>query len=153
MSIKQALHQTKSYEIGMADMLFSRKLSVLRQQVLGDHDLTVMGWFVLGTIFDAHPAGGIRITELAARFNVKSTYITAVVNELKAKNLVNAYVDKEDARARLVVVTKKGTEQVPVIDRQLQDATERLLFGKVDEKDFAAYLRIVKRLSGDDQTN
>ncbi len=147
MSIRQILHQSKSYEIGMADMLFSRKLGLLRQRVLVVHDLTAMGWLVLGVIFDAHQAGGIRITELAARFGVKSTYITAIVNELKAKNLVNAYVDKEDARARLVVVTKKGIDQVPAIDRQLQDATADLLAGKVDEKDFAAYLQVIRGLA------
>lgn len=147
MSIKQTLNQTKSYEIGMADMLCSRRLNTLRQQILVGYDLTAMEWFVLGTIYDAHKAGGIRITDLATRFNVKSTYITATVNALKHKNLVNAYVDKEDARARLVVVTKKGTEQVPVIDSELQAATEQLLAGTVNEKDFAAFLHTIKELA------
>lgn len=147
MSIRQTLNQTRSYKIGMADMLCSRRLNTLRQQTLTGHDLTTMEWFVLGTIYDAHRAGGIRITDLATRFKVKSTYITAVVNSLKQKNLANAYVDKEDARARLVVVTKKGIEQVPVIDRELQSATEQLLSGIVNEKDFAAFLRTVKELA------
>lgn len=147
MSIKQTLHQTKSYEIGMADMLCSRRLHTLRQQILMDYGLTTMEWFVLGTIYDAHKAGGIRITDLASRFSVKSTYITATVNGLKQKNLANAYVDKEDARARLVVVTKKGIEQVPVIDGKLQAATEQLLAGIVSEKDFAAFLHTIKELA------
>jgi DNA-binding MarR family transcriptional regulator len=147
MSINQALNQTKSYEIGMSDMLCSRKLNSLRQQVLAAYGLTGMEWFVLGLIYDAHKAGGIRITELATQFEVKSTYITALVNELKQKNLVNAYVDKEDARARLVVVTKKGMEQIPVIDRELQSATEKLLADKVDAKDLAAFLRTIKKIA------
>jgi len=147
MSIKQALDQTSSYRMGMADMLCSRKFYALRQKILGQHDLTVMAWLVLGAIFDAHQAGGIRITELASQFNVKSTYITAIVNDLKRKNLVNAYVDKEDGRARLVVVTKKGVERVPVIDRQLQRATEEWFTATISEKDLIVFLQTLQKLA------
>lgn len=147
MSIKQTLSQTSSYQLGMAEMLCSRKCNALRQKILRQHDLTVMAWLVLGVIFDAHQAGGIRITELARRFNVKSTYITAIVNDLKQKNLVNAYIDKEDGRARLVVVTKKGVERVPVIDQELQLAMEEWFTATVSEKDLTVFLRTIQKFA------
>lgn len=147
MSLKRTLSKSRTYEIGMAYMVHARKLGLLRQNVLLEYNLSSIEWFVLGTVYDARNTGGIRVTDLATRFDVKSTYITAIVNSLKLKGLVSSYTDNNDARVRLIITTSKGMQEVPVIDKKIRDQLEPLLVGKIEDKELDSYLHTLKRLA------
>src|SRR4051812_28153950 len=85
---KNMFIKSKSYELGIAEMLMTRQTSSSRNRTLKPYGLSSIEWFVLGLIQDKSSEGGIRVTDLATLLNVQTTYITASLNTLRAKGYV-----------------------------------------------------------------
>ncbi|MEJ3741180.1 MarR family transcriptional regulator [Bacillus tropicus] len=56
--------------------------------------------------------GALRASELAREMNVKPSTITVTINRLIEQGLVNRYHDREDRRAVIIELTKKGESVV-----------------------------------------
>lgn len=138
-----------TFDIGIITMQSQKNLSRYRESVLSEFSLNSIQWYVLGAIFNTKTdkTNGIRITELAKKFDVKSTYITAVVNGLKDKKLVNSKIDPNDARARIVTLTKKGLELIPTIDNRLKNELLNYLENKVSIKELESYIKVLSALA------
>ncbi|HJP96156.1 MAG TPA: hypothetical protein VJ843_02165 [Candidatus Saccharimonadales bacterium] len=147
MSLKKVFKKSKSYEVGIAHMLLTRKMGNLRNTILEPYQLSSVEWFVMGIVLSKSADGGIRITDLAALFDVKTTYITAIVNKLKALDYVNAVADSTDARVRLVVITKKGAKAAETIETKITGAAEKVLQGKVTEDQLAGFFMVMHELA------
>ena len=146
MSVEKVLKKSKIYELGIAQMFLSRNINDFHQEALSHYGLTPIQWFVLSVIADATDKGGIRVTDLASIFSVKTTYITSILNSLRAKAYVETRYDANDARVRLAIVTKKGAKESVLVGDYVQKEAGRLLEGIVSEDDFEKYLRVVKKL-------
>ncbi len=147
MSLKKVFKKSKSYEVGIAHMLLTRKMSNLRNTILEPYQLSSVEWFVMGIVLSKSNDGGIRITDLATLFDVKTTYITAIVNKLKALGYVSAVSDSTDARVRLVVVTKKGVKAAEAIESKIQTAAERALQDKVTDEQLSGFFKVLHELA------
>ena len=147
MSVENVLKKSKTYELGIAHMFVSRSINDFHQEALSHYGLTPIQWFVLSIIADATEKGGIRVTDLAAVFSVKTTYITSILNSLRAKAYVDTRYDANDARVRLAIVTKKGAKEAAHIDEFVRKEASRLLGGVVSDDDFEKYLRVVKKFA------
>jgi len=146
-SLKKVFKKSKSYEVGIAHMLLTRKMSNLRNTILEPYQLSSVEWFVMGIVLSRSADGGIRITDLAVLFDVKTTYITAIVNKLKALGYVSAVADSTDARVRLVVITKKGTKAAEAIEVKIQDAAEKALRDKVTGEQLDGFFTVLHELA------
>ena len=147
MTLKQTLKKSKTYKLGIAQLHFGRKMTAMRNRILGPHGLSSIEWFVLGTVKEETPMGGIRVTDLATLFDVKTTYITATVHALRDKGYVTTRQDVNDARVRLIVTTPNGNALVDAIEERLRDETETLFQGTVTAEDLTAYVRVVEQLA------
>jgi DNA-binding MarR family transcriptional regulator len=139
---KSAMH-----ELGMAHVSVNRTMSEFYQTVLRRYGLTTIEWLILGAVADASPEGGIRVTDLANSFNVKSTYMTTTLNALRERDLVEARLDAGDARVRLAYITTEGIKQVAVIERYLQKEISHLLNGIISSDELEKYSRVIQKLS------
>lgn len=128
-------------------MLLTRKMSNLRNTILEPYQLSSVEWFVMGTVLSRSNDGGIRITDLAVLFDVKTTYITAIVNKLKALGYVAAVTDSADARVRLVVITKTGTKAAEAIETKIQAAAEKALHDKVTGEQLSGFFTVLHELA------
>lgn len=128
-------------------MLLTRKMSNLRNTILEPYQLSSVEWFVMGIVLNRSNDGGIRITDLAVLFDVKTTYITAIVNKLKALDYVSAVTDSADARVRLVVITKKGTKAAEAIETKIQAAAEKALHDKVTGEQLSGFFTVLQELA------
>lgn len=79
--------------------------ALIRQTI--DPDLTEDQYFVLRYIFQK---GTCIPTELAEKFNVKKSAITAIINRLWEKGIVNRTRDEKDRRVVYLSLTTKGRE-------------------------------------------
>ena len=143
--------KSKSYELGIAEMLMARQATNYRNRVLKPYGLSSVEWFVLGLIQSKSAEGGIRVTDLAAILDVQTTYITATLNTLRAKGYVDALRNQSDARVRLLVITQTGSKVVATIEKQLHNEFEAALQGKVSSEEFANYVHVLQELAQPDK--
>jgi len=147
MSVKITLKKPKIYELGIAQTLVARNMSNFRNDILKEYELSSAGWFVLGLVQNKTPKGGIRVTDLAAILDVKTTYITTTLNSLREKGYVDTRSDKRDARVRLVVITKEGSKAIAAVEKHLQKETEKFLGDRVTSEQFANYVHVLQEIA------
>jgi DNA-binding MarR family transcriptional regulator len=140
---KPAMH-----ELGMAHVSVNRNLNEFYQVVLRRYGLTTIEWLILGAVADASVDGtGIRVTDLANVFSVKSTYMTTTLNALRERDFIETRFDATDARVRLAHITAKGTKQVSSIEHHMQKEISHLLGGAMSGDEFEKYATVIKKLS------
>src|SRR5690349_9130419 len=82
------LSSITTYESGVIQSTAYRVLSKCVTDILKKHGLTMMQWFVLGTIYGAG-TGGIRITDLSKKVDTGLPFLTNLINLLETKGLVH----------------------------------------------------------------
>lgn len=142
MSIESILKKESVYNFGIAHMFTERVLDDFFQTVLKQYGLTIIEWLVLSQVAQATKQGGIRVTDLATEFEVKTTYITSVLNGLRAKEFVETRFDENDGRVRLAVATKRGGKEVPAIERVMRKELNRLIQNEISPDEMEAYLKV-----------
>ena len=147
MVFNDELQNTRMFEQAMAHSLASRTMSSFYQAALKNHNLTLIEWYVLSIAADATPQGGIRVTDLASIFDVKTTYITAVLNGLRSKDYINTQLDTRDARVRRAIITKKAAAELDSIDVYVRQELDELLAGKVNPKEYKTFSRVLQKLA------
>ncbi len=138
--------KSKSYELGIAEMLMARQATNYRNRILKPYGLSSVEWFVLGLIQSKSAEGGIRVTDLALILDVQTTYITAILNTLRGKGYVDSLKDHNDARVRLLVITKTGSTAVATIEEALRKELEKALHGRVTGEQFASYIHVLQEI-------
>jgi DNA-binding MarR family transcriptional regulator len=81
----------------------------------------------ISILFSVDRRGPIGLSELAAHEGVNPTMLSRVVGNLTDAGLFERMADPTDARAALVVVTKKGRRLAEQIRRERTDALNRAL--------------------------
>lgn len=147
MTLKDAIKKLNSYELGVTHTLVTRHTNNFRNRILRPYGLNSVEWFVLGLVRDKTAKGGIRVTDLAAILDVKTTYITAILGTLRAKQYVDTNSDSRDARVRLIVATQKGIEAAGQIEVSLRKETEKLLRDRVTGDDYTSYLKVMQEIA------
>lgn len=146
MSLEQTLEGLNIHELSMAQMRVSRITEQFNQKLVKRYGVTPIEWLVLSSIAE-HSPDGIRVTDLAGVFDVKTTYITSVLNGLRAKSCIDTRFDPNDARVRLAVVTKTGAKQLSHIEQTARQVIVERLGGVIPARDFERYATVLIRLA------
>lgn len=136
------------YELGLTHMFISRQLQDLYARTLAPYKMGTLEWLLLGVVQKQSVRGGIRITDLARIFDVKTTYITATVNALKEKQYVRSVGDAHDARVRLVTITPEGSEIFANINQLFQKELDKILKDKVTSNQLMSYVHVAQQIAG-----
>jgi len=137
----------KISELDVAHIFAARTISNFRQDALKQFGLTQIEWLTLCIVSDATPQDGIRVTDLAKTFEVQSTYITSLLNKLRARGLIENRLDAADARVRRAVLTKKGAKEFSVIENHVHSQMYGLFDSTITDKEFQNYLRVVQKIA------
>src|SRR3954468_22872973 len=86
---------------------------------------------------------------LAHAVGAEKTRISAILDELQDKGLIERTADPEDRRARLLAITKDGRKVKEATQAAIQRGEERWL-GTLSASDRATFLRVLQELSGVD---
>jgi DNA-binding MarR family transcriptional regulator len=146
MTLQHTLSNFSIHELSMAQMLVTRNADEFNHNLSRRYNVTPIEWLILSSV-SKHSPQGIRVTDLAKLFDVKTTYITSVLNGLRSKSYVITRFDPNDARVRLTVVSKAGTKQLERIEEYAHQALLERLDGVVSGQDFERYATVLMRLA------
>ena len=106
-----------TYENARLQVVGYRAIQNRVNELLSEYDMNTSQWIILGWLYD-HP-GGLRVTALGEVLEVETPLITALLQPLQARGLVRLNADPTDGRAKLTTLSKKGTQLVPKLEKQL----------------------------------
>lgn len=130
-------------------MLQSRAHRAIKSHLTGslkDHGITMMQWSILGLVADAGQ-NGMRISDLAHALDTSLAFITTSVNVLEAKGFVQRAGHSQDNRAKLVRLSSEFASKVASIEADLGKRQQSKLYADIDEKDIAAYFRVLEHFA------
>ena len=130
------------YNLGLMQGRAYRKLSSHLTKALFPYDLSIPEWKLLGQLFDH---GDMKLAKLADLLSVEAPLVTALVDKLEKKGLVERTNDAKDRRAKVITATKKGIKLVEEIEPNVR-AAMRVLFKGVTPDEFKIYLRVLQTI-------
>ncbi len=116
---------------GIKFSLLARQWRRVMQAHLARSGMTDTAWVPLMHLRD-HP-DGILLKELSLLVGVDSSSLVRVIDKLDRDGLVERKRDETDARAKQILLTQHGHQQVAAIQQQLAIAELDILGGLTDE--------------------
>ena len=135
-----------TYESGVVQSTAYRVLSKRVTDLLKKHDITMMQWFVVGTIYGSG-TGGIRLTDLARKIDTGLPFLTNMINLLETKGMVYRINNQEDSRSKLVVVTPTFSRKCKTIEADLRDGLRQELYAHISPEDLRVYVKVLYQLA------
>ena len=135
-----------TYESGVIQSTAYRVLSKRVTELLKDHDISMMQWFVLGTIYSSG-TGGIRLTDLAKKVDTGLPFLTNLINLLETKGMVHRISNADDSRSKFVVVTPSFSRRCKVIENDLRRGLRDTLYSHIDPEDLRTYIKVLYQIS------
>jgi DNA-binding MarR family transcriptional regulator len=114
----------------MGGVLFTKAHKLVRirvYEVLEKYDLNPTYWSILGATMQA--SEGIRLTTVATQLGIKPPMVTTEATELIKRGLIRRIAHHSDGRAKLLVITPKGSKLANTVEAELNTEVGRLLSG------------------------
>ena len=143
------LRTITTYESGVVQSTAYRVLSKHVTEILKKHGVTMMQWFVLGTIYSSG-TGGIRLTDLAKKVDTGLPFLTNLINLLETKGMVHRVSNLEDSRSKFVVVTPDFSRKCRTIEHDLREGMRTSLYKDILPADLAIYIKVLYQLAAID---
>lgn len=140
------LSKITTYQSGVVQAAAFRNLNKHFADLLKEHNLTCMQWFVIGTIHDAGKEG-IRISDLAATLQTGLPYITNTVNLLESKNMVEKRDNDSDNRIKCVTITPHFSKECEQIEKNLRSKLRKSLYQNITPEELRTYVKVLYELS------
>lgn len=106
-------------------------------------DITTDQFIILQFIYQREK---VTATEIAQHFGLAKSAITAYVNRLMQKNLLQRERNEEDRRIIYLSLTEHGTKVVTVTEKEIHQFIEEKL-AHFDRKEVEKFLHALERLS------
>jgi DNA-binding MarR family transcriptional regulator len=90
---------------------------------------------------------GITQQELAALAHVDPSSMVALLDDLEARGFAERRVDPDDRRRRTLFLTKKGQQQMRVLQREARKAAKQFL-DRLSEEEADELNRLLRKLAG-----
>ena len=135
-----------TYESGVVQSAAYRVLNKHVTEILKKHEVTMMQWFVLGTIYSAG-TGGIRLTDLAKKVDTGLPFLTNLVNLLEQKGMVYRVSNTEDSRSKFVVVTADFSRKCRIIENDLRHGLRDQLYQHIKPEDLRVYIKVLYQIA------
>lgn len=140
------ISEMTTYQAGVAQSAAYRNLNKLFSDMLSEHGLTCMQWFVVGTIYDAGP-DGIQLTLLSTKLQTGLPFITNTINLLESKGLVERKNSLTDSRSKRVSITEHYRPKCKQIEQDLRAQLRKSIYAEIAPEDLRIYLRVLYKLS------
>ncbi len=132
----------EAYQVAL---LHTKAYRILRQEIaalLVPHQVTMLEWVLLCSL-DLEQ--GIRLSQVADYIGVEAPLISQLIRSLQSKGLVKLSPDKDDKRAKRLVLTVNGLKLVTESNQQLEGELADCLSG-LTETDVSAHLRALETI-------
>ena len=133
------------YEICLLHAQSDRALRAMIAERLGDMNITMMEWLLLGVVARGK-SSGLTMSEIAESLRVTLPQVTALVNKLLPLKLIKQKSASTDRRSRVVTITSKGQLTFDNASKTLDKAVNEWFDGiSADQRE--SYSTVLKRLA------
>lgn len=140
------LSQIKTYQAGVVQSTAFRVINKITTDLLKEHNLSTMQWFIIGTIYDAG-ANGISITDLANKLDTGVSFLTNSINVLELKDMVLRKEHHKDSRVRLVQLKPAFKSECLLIEEKLRQKMRSALYDRITPEDLRIYIKVLNQLA------
>lgn len=135
-----------TYQSGVVQSAAFRNLNKHFSDLLKEHGLSSMQWFVVGTVYDAGPEG-IKLTDLARKLQTGLPFITNIINLLESKDIVQRRDSATDNRSKYVSLNPDYEKRVLQIEEDLRAKLRDTIYSEIKPSDFRIYIKVLYQLS------
>lgn len=115
--------------------------SLIKEQI--GSDLTSDQHYTLRYIYQA---GSCNSSELAEVFDVKKSAITAIINRMWEKGLIQRTRDEDDRRIVYLTLTDKGNELYLKVEQRIHKLVESLI-SQFDQSEISQFIETYEKLN------
>lgn len=142
----QNLGNIPTYKAGVVQSSAHRRLRKFTEDCIKDHGITMMQWFIIGTIYDTGPTG-IGVTELSKAVDTNVPYITNTLNLLEHKQIIERETREGDNRSKVVRITASYLPQIKHIEADMRRKMRKTIYASVTPAELRAYLTVLYKLN------
>jgi DNA-binding MarR family transcriptional regulator len=128
-----------AYSTGLLQGKAYSRLHVRLTQVVSPYNLSIPEWKLLGQLYEN---GKIRLAELADLLSYDPPMVTKLAKLLEKKGLLQRLQDPYDERAKIVSITKNGSDLVKEIEPVAKKKMAQILNG-VNREELLTYLKVL----------
>lgn len=143
---------TTTYQNTLTQARAHRALKTKLSYFLRPHNLTMMQWVIVGSLYEAGNTG-TRVSDLADRLDTSLAFVTTTLNVLEAKGVVRRENHAQDNRAKIVFLTDDFTPKVPEIEKEINKKLQEWLSQAITREEFASYLGAMTKIASIPQFN
>ena len=135
-----------TYKAGVAQSTAYRLLKKFTEEAIAPYGLTMMHWFIIGTVYDAGDIG-IGVTELSKAVDTNVPYITNTLNLLEQKGMVTRETRKGDNRAKFVTIAPGYLHTVETIESELRQTMRDTIYSRITPAELRIYITVLYKLA------
>lgn len=140
------LSTISTYQAGVAQSTAQRLLKKFTEDSLRPYDITMMQWFIIGTIYDAGDAG-ISVTNLSKAVDTNVPYITNTLNLLASKNVIERNNPEGDNRSKRVTIQAAFVPTFLTIEEGLRTRMRDVLYANLTQQELESYVHVLYKLN------
>lgn len=142
----ESLADITTYKAGVAQSTAYRLLKKFTEEAISEHDITMMQWFIIGTIYDAGKQG-IGVTQLSNAVDTNVPYITNTLNLLEQKHIIERETRSGDSRSKVVRIDPNYIAKIPQIEASLRTKMRSSIYQNVTPDELRIYLIVLHKLA------
>ncbi len=135
-----------TYQAGVVQSTAFRVINKITTDLLKEHNLSTMQWFIIGTIYDAG-GNGISITDLAKKLDTGVSFLTNSINVLELKGMVVRKEHLKDSRVRLVQLKPAYKAECLIIEEKMRQKLRAKLYDRITPEDLRIYIKVLNQLA------
>lgn len=145
--MKKDIAIISTYESGVVQSAAHRLLMKIKTDFLAEYDLTPMQWFVIGFTYDAGKEG-IRLSDLRIKIDASMPFITSLVNNLEAKQILQKVSDTNDSRVKIARLNPSYEQTVEEIEAALRDKLREVLYhnDNISRDELQTYITVLYKM-------
>jgi len=140
------LTELTTYQTTVTQARAHRVLKSKTSYFLRDHNITMMQWAIIGSLYAAG-SDGMRVSDLAQQLDTSLAFVTTTLNVLEAKGIVTRANHAQDNRAKIVRLTPAFTPKVEIIEKELSKKLCDWLIPAVGQEDLAIYIKVLDKIA------
>jgi DNA-binding MarR family transcriptional regulator len=134
-------------QAGIVEASVHRRLQKVFASFLQSHNLAAMEWFVIGYLHEKGNEQRVLISDIAKNLQTTMPYMTNLLHSLESKGLIEKVGREADNRTKLVKILPKAEAVYDAIENDLRSKLRSFIYGKVSQKDFLVYIRVMYSLA------
>lgn len=147
LEVMDSLRNMPTYKAGIAQASAYRLLKKFTEECISEHDLTMMQWYIIGTLNESDPEVGPSVGDLAALLDTGLPYVTNTVNVLEIRGIVERRCCKDDSRIKRLYLCQEYAPIVQQIEEEMRKRMRATLYKDISPKELLTYIKVLYKLN------